>query len=161
MNTLKKSYASPTLGHVHLKVSDLERSVEFYLKALGLEVTTRYSDRAAFLSYDGYHHHLGLNVWDSAGGSPPPPHSTGLYHFALLYPTRRDLAAAVRRVLEHGCRLSGASDHGVSEAVYFEDPDGNGIELYWDRPRESWPTRQNGELEMFTRPLDLTELLRS
>lgn len=147
------------LGHVHLKVSDLERSIRFYRETLGLELMTRYGREAAFLSYDGYHHHLGLNVWTSRGGGQPPRGSTGLYHFALLHPTQESLAKAVRRLLDRGIRIEGASDHGVSLAVYFSDPDGNGIEIYWDRPREEWPTDDHGRIVMYTRPLDLPSLL--
>ena len=146
------------VGHVHLKVADLDRAVGFYSGVLGFEVTTRMPG-AAFLSAGGYHHHIGLNTWESAGASPPPPGATGLYHVAIRYPTRAALAAAVRRVLEAGVRLTGASDHGVSEALYLRDPDGNGIELYCDRPRSEWPRRPDGGLVMFTEPLDLEGLL--
>jgi len=146
------------VGHVHLKVSDLERSVDFYRDVLGFELQQRFGDSAAFLGAGGYHHHVGLNTWESAGGSPPPTGTTGLFHAAFLYPTRRALAVAVHRVLEAGVSLAGASDHGVSEAVYLADPDGNGIELYRDRPRAQWPRSEDG-VEMFTRPLDLGVLL--
>lgn len=145
------------IGHVHLKVADLERAERFYCDVLGFEVTAR-RPGAVFLSAGGYHHHLGLNVWESAGGSPPPAGSTGLFHVAILYPTRHALAEALQRVLDHGVRLDGASDHGVSEAIYLHDPDGNGIEIYCDRPREAWP-RQDGALVMPTRALDLAALL--
>lgn len=148
------------VGHVHLKVSDLERAIAFYRDVLGMQITSRYGRRAAFLSYDGYHHHLGLNVWESEGASPPPRHSTGLYHLALLYPSREVLAQVVARVLEAGVPLEGASDHGVSEAAYLSDPDGNGIELYWDRPEAEWPRSPGGDIEMSTQPLDLDRLLR-
>ena len=147
------------IGHVHLKVSDLERAVAFYEGVLGFDVLTRYGEEAAFLSAGGYHHHIGLNTWESHGAGPPPPHTTGLFHFAIRFPDRRALAQAVRRVLEAGVPLTGASDHGVSEAIYLHDPDENGIELYWDRPREEWPTGPDGELTMYTRPLDLEALL--
>ena len=146
------------VGHVHLKVSDLERSVDFYRDVLGFELQQRFGDSAAFLGAGGYHHHVGLNTWESGGGPPAPPGSTGLFHAAFLYPTRRALAVAVHRVLEAGVSLAGASDHGVSEAVYLADPDGNGIELYRDRPRAQWPRSEDG-VEMFTRPLDLGVLL--
>ena len=148
-----------TIGHVHLKVADLERSLAFYRDVLGFEVTQRFGSQAAFLSTGGYHHHLGLNTWESAGGSPPAPGTTGLYHVAFLYPTRAELADAVRGVLQAGIPLSGAADHGVSEAVYLHDPDGNGVELYWDKPKERWPHTENGALTMFTAPLDLDGLL--
>jgi catechol 2,3-dioxygenase len=151
--------AGATIGHVHLKVSDLERSVAFYRDVLGFELQMMYGDQAAFLSAGGYHHHLGLNTWESAGAPPGPRRAPGLYHVAFLYPERRDLAAAVRRVLENGVALTGASDHGVSEAIYLNDPDGNGIELYWDRARAEWPRNPDGSLTMFTRRLDLDELL--
>lgn len=148
------------IGHVHLKVADLTRALDFYCGVLGFELTQRYGSGAAFVSAGGYHHHIGLNTWESLGGSPPPPVATGLYHLAILYPTRAALADALRRVLAAGIPLDGASDHGVSEAIYLRDPDQNGVELYWDRPAEAWPRTPNGELAMFTRPLDLTGLLR-
>jgi catechol 2,3-dioxygenase len=147
------------IGHVHLKVSDLDRSLEFYCGVLGFEVQDRIGDQAAFVSAGGYHHHIGLNTWESAGASPPPPHTTGLYHFAIRYPSRAALAGALRRLAEAGVPLSGASDHGVSEAIYLSDPDQNGIELYWDRPRDRWPHRDDGSLDIYTRPLDLRGLM--
>src|ERR1044071_6748720 len=147
--------AGADIGHVHLKVSDLERSVVFYRDVLGFEVMHRYGEDALFLSAGGYHHHIGLNTWQSKGGMPPPAGATGLFHVAILYPTRAALADAVRRVLAAGIELDGASDHGVSEAIYLRDPDGNGVELYWDRPREQWPRTPDGTLAMFTRALDL------
>jgi len=149
------------IGHVHLKVADLERALEFYRDVLGFELTQRYGSQAAFVSAGGYHHHIGLNTWESLGGSPPPPGTTGLYHVAILYPTRASLADALRRVLNAGIALEGASDHGVSEAIYLRDPDGNGVELYWDRPPEQWPRAADGSLAMFTRPLDLDALLET
>jgi catechol 2,3-dioxygenase len=148
------------IGHVHLKVSDLERALRFYQDVLGFELTQRYGRQAAFLSAGGYHHHIGLNTWESAGGSPPATGATGLYHLAILYPSRAELADALRRLMEAGIPLEGASDHGVSEALYLRDPDGNGVELYWDRPQEQWPHNSQGELEMFTHSLDLNDLLR-
>lgn len=148
------------IGHIHLKVADLERALRFYCGVLGFEITQRYGSQAAFVSAGGYHHHIGLNTWESRGGSPPPPGTTGLYHTAILYPTRKALAVALRRVLDARVGLDGASDHGVSEAVYLRDPDDNGVELYWDRPPEQWPRTPSGELAMFTRPLDLSGLLR-
>lgn len=147
------------IGHVHLKVSNLERAVAFYRDAFGFELQLRYGEQAAFLSAGGYHHHIGLNTWESRGGSPPPSGSTGLYHFAILYPSRRELARALQRLLEHDVEIDGASDHGVSEAIYLHDPDGNGIEIYADRPAERWPRDARGELLMSTRPLDLQALL--
>lgn len=149
------------VGHVHLKVADLERAIRFYRDVLGFEVMQRMGDSAAFLSAGGYHHHVGLNTWESAGGSPPPPGSTGLYHVAFRYPDRAALAVAFRRLVEHSMVLDGAADHGVSQALYLRDPDGNGVELYYDRPREEWPTDADGGLAMFTRPLDLESLARS
>ncbi len=146
------------IGHVHLKVADLERAVIFYRDVLGFEVMQRYGRQAAFLSAGGYHHHIGLNIWESAGGEPPPRGCTGLYHFAILYPNRKELARALKGLLNHGLPIEGASDHGVSEAIYLRDPDGNGIELYYDRPRDEWPFK-NGELKMTTEPLDLDGLL--
>ena len=148
------------IGHVHLKVADLERSLRFYCDVLGFQLTQRYGTQAAFVSAGGYHHHIGLNTWDSLNGSPPPSGTTGLYHAAILYPTRRSLAVALRRLLDAGVRLDGASDHGVSEALYLRDPDENGIELYWDRPQDQWPRTPDGELAMFTRRLDLNGLLK-
>jgi catechol 2,3-dioxygenase len=147
------------IGHVHLKVADLERAIGFYRDILGFELTQRYGSSAAFLSAGGYHHHIGLNTWESAGGAAPPPGTTGLYHLAILYPTRAELADAVRRVLDAGMELDGASDHGVSDAVYLRDPDGNGVELYCDNPQDQWPRTAAGELAMHTRPLNLAELL--
>lgn len=147
------------IGHVHLKVSELDRAVAFYRDVLGFELQQRLGDQAAFLSAGGYHHHIGLNTWESRGGSPPPPGTTGLYHFAVRYPTRKALAQAVRRVLDAGLRLE-ASDHGVSEAVYLRDPDGNGIELYWDRPSEEWPREPDGKsVAMVIEALDVEGLL--
>ena len=148
------------IGHVHLKVADIERSLAFYCGVLGFELMQRYGSQAAFISAGGYHHHIGLNTWESFGGPPPPPNCTGLFHLAILYPTRATLADALRRLTEASIALDGASDHGVSEALYLRDPDENGVELYWDRPKESWPHGANGELAMFTRPLDLDDLLR-
>jgi catechol 2,3-dioxygenase len=147
-----------TVGHVHLKVSDLERAVRFYSEALGFAVMQRMGSHAAFLSAGGYHHHVGLNTWESAGGPPPPPGTTGLFHVAFRYPDRAALARAYRRLAEHGVRLDGASDHGVSEALYLRDPDGNGVELYWDRPPEEWPRDPSGALAMTTQRLDLEAL---
>jgi catechol 2,3-dioxygenase len=147
------------VGHVHLKVADLERAVAFYAGVLGFELTQRMGASAAFLSAGGYHHHLGLNTWESRGGAPPPPGTTGLYHVAFRYPDRRALADALRRLLRAGVPLDGAADHGVSEALYLRDPDGNGVELYRDRPREAWPRQPDGTLAMVTRPLDLDALL--
>jgi catechol 2,3-dioxygenase len=147
------------MGHVHLKVADLDRSLAFYCGVLGFEVMQRFGSQAAFISAGGYHHHIGLNTWESAGGSPPLPGSTGLYHLAILYPTRVELADALRRLLAAKIPLDGASDHGVSEALYLRDPDQNGVELYWDRPRAEWPQTSDGQLALFTRPLDLGRLL--
>lgn len=147
------------IGHVHLKVADLERALGFYRDVLGFSVTQAYGRQAVFLSAGGYHHHLGLNTWESAGGSAPASGTTGLYHVAILYPTRKELADALHRVLAAKLELDGAADHGVSEAIYLRDPDGNGVELYWDRPPEQWPRTAAGELAMFTRSLDLDGLL--
>jgi catechol 2,3-dioxygenase len=156
------TYTAPPgtrVGHVHLKVADLDRAIGFYSGVLGFEVTQRLGDQAAFLSAGGYHHHIGLNTWESRGGTPPPAGTTGLYHAAFLYPDRAALARAVQRVLDAGIALDGASDHGVSEAVYLTDPDGNGVELYRDRPEAEWPRRADGGLAMITAPLDLRGLL--
>ena len=147
------------VGHVHLRVADLERAIRFYSEVLGFEVMQRMGAQAAFLSAGGYHHHVGLNTWESRGGSAPGPGTTGLYHVAFLYPSRAALGRAYRRLIEHAIALEGASDHGVSEALYLRDPDGNGIELYCDRPREAWPRDADGVLEMVTRRLDLEDLL--
>jgi catechol 2,3-dioxygenase len=147
------------IGHVHLKVADLDRALSFWQGVLGFEITLRLGRQAAFLSAGGYHHHIGLNTWESAGGSPPPPHATGLYHAAILYPTRALLADALRRVISAGIELDGAADHGVSEALYLRDPDQNGVELYWDRPPAQWPKNADGSLAMYTRALDLDGLL--
>ena len=147
------------IGHVHLKVSDLDRALAFYEGVLGFEVMLRHADQAAFISAGGYHHHIGLNTWESKGAGPPPRNSTGLYHTAIRFPDRKTLAQAVKRVLDAGIPLDGASDHGVSEAIYLRDPDDNGVELYRDRPREEWPTTPDGEPTMYTRPLDVAALL--
>ena len=148
------------IGHVHLKVADLERSLGFYCGVLGFELTQRMGAEAAFVSAGDYHHHIGLNTWHSLGGSPPPPGTTGLFHVAILYPTRALLADALKRLMRARISLDGASDHGVSEALYLRDPDENGLELYWDKPFESWPRTPDGKLAMFTRPLDLEALSR-
>ena len=153
--------AETVVGHVHLKVADLDRAIAFYSDVLGFEVTQRIGDAAAFLGAGGYHHHVGLNTWESRGGAPPPRSATGLYHVAFRYPSRTALAAAFRRLLEFEVPLDGAADHGVSEALYLRDVDGNGIELYWDRPVEEWPQDEQGRLAMFTRPLDLEDLLEA
>jgi catechol 2,3-dioxygenase len=149
------------IGHVHLKVADLDRALAFYCGVLGFELMQRYGQQAAFIAAGSYHHHIGLNTWESLGGSPPAPGTTGLFHTAILYPTRASLADALRRLMAAGIELDGASDHGVSEALYLRDPDQNGVELYFDRPRAQWPTNASGELEMFTRRLDLKHLLAS
>jgi catechol 2,3-dioxygenase len=146
------------IGHVHLKVADLQRALDFYCGILGFELTTTYPG-AAFISAGGYHHHIGLNTWESRGGHPPAPGTTGLYHTAILYPTRKLLADALRRLIAAKIPLDGASDHGVSEALYLRDPDQNGVELYWDRPKDHWPQKPDGSLEMFTRRLDVQDLL--
>lgn len=147
------------IGHVHLKVSDLERSLKFYCELLGFELTTIYGESAAFISAGGYHHHIGLNVWFSKDGSPPPKNSTGLFHIAIKYPTRKDLAVILKRLLNNNYSITGASDHGVSEAIYLNDPDKNGLELYWDKPKEEWPSKPDGSLDMYTKPLDVEGLL--
>ncbi|MEM9427611.1 MAG: VOC family protein [Pseudomonadota bacterium] len=154
-----KADAGTAIGHTHLKVSDLERSIDWYQKVLGLDLMQRYGTSAAFLSVGGYHHHLGLNTWHSRGGPRPAPDATGLYHVAFLYPTRTALAKALANVLRQGVHLTGHADHGVSEAVYFDDPDGNGIELYRDRATDEWPRQADGTLHMVNDPLDIEELL--
>ncbi|QJW94138.1 VOC family protein [Frigoriglobus tundricola] len=148
------------IGHIHLKVADLERALRFYCGVLGFQLTQRYGTQGAFVSAGGYHHHIGLNTWGSRGGSPPPPGTTGLYHVAILYPTRRALAEALQRLIAAGISLDGAADHGVSEALYLRDPDDNGVELYWDRSQEAWPRTPQGDLAMYTRRLDLHSLLK-
>ena len=147
------------IGHVHLKVSEIERSLKFYRDVLGFEVTQRMGNSAVFLSAGGYHHHIAINTWESRGGTPPPAGTSGLYHFAILYPTRKRLAQALKQLLKSGIKLDGAADHGVSIALYLQDPDLNGVELYWDRPRDEWPTASDGTLQMFTKTADLNELL--
>ncbi|MCP9290381.1 VOC family protein [Gracilimonas sediminicola] len=147
------------IGHVHLKVSDLQQSLDFYCGLLGFELITTYGDQAAFISAGGYHHHIGLNTWQSKGAPPAPRKSTGLFHTAILYPTRKDLAEILQRLIDADYQLSGASDHGVSEALYLDDPDQNGVELYWDRPENEWPRNEDGSLNMFTKVLDLQDLL--
>jgi catechol 2,3-dioxygenase len=155
----KAIHSGVRVGHVHLKVADLERALRFYQGVLGFELTQRMGDSAAFLSAGGYHHHIGLNTWESAGGVAPPQGTTGLYHLAIVYPTRAELADALHRLIDAGIPLDGAADHGVSEALYLRDPDGNGVELYWDRPEEQWPRNPDGNLTMYTRHLDLKALL--
>lgn len=160
---MNKNYTTPSetrIGHVHLKVSDLDRALEFYRDLLGFELTTMYGENAAFLSAGGYHHHIGLNTWHSKGGQPAPRNSAGLYHTAILYPTRKDLAEILQRLIDAGYPISGASDHGVSEAIYLNDPDGNGVELYRDRPRGEWEYSEDGSVKMVTQPLDLQDLLQ-
>ena len=151
--------AGVRIGHVHLKVSDLDRVLRFYCEVLGFELMQRFGTSAAFIAAGGYHHHIGLNTWESLGAPPPPPGTTGLYHFAILFPTRAALAKTFKRIVTSGIELDGASDHGVSEALYLRDPDSNGVELYWDRPQTEWPREQDGSLAMFTRRLDLDSLL--
>ena len=147
------------IGHVHLKVSDLDKALAFYKDLLGFQITQRYGAQAVFLSAGGYHHHIGLNTWYSKNAPPAPKNTAGLFHTAILYPERRDLAVVLKRLMDAGYPLTGASDHGVSQALYLDDPDKNGVELYWDRPREEWPVDENGELTMVTEPLNLQELL--
>jgi catechol 2,3-dioxygenase len=149
----------PIVGHVHLKVADLDRAIRFYRDVLGFELTQKFGSQAAFLGAGGYHHHVGLNTWESAGGTPPPPGHSGLYHSAFLFPDRASLGAAIRRVLEAGIPLDGAADHGVSEAVYLRDPDGNGVELYRDRAEKDWPCDEQGNLAMVNAPLDVQALV--
>ena len=159
---MKEVYKIPSqtrIGHVHLKVADIARSLAFYCDLLGFEITTRYGADAVFISAGGYHHHIGLNTWYSKNGPPAPVHATGLFHTAILYPERKDLAVIFDRLRRAKYPLTGASDHGVSEALYLDDPDQNGVELYWDRPREAWPRQADGSVEMYTRPLDLEGLL--
>jgi catechol 2,3-dioxygenase len=151
--------AGTRIGHVHLKVAELDRALDFYCGVLGFELMQRFGSQAAFVSAGGYHHHIGLNTWESAGGKPPAAGSTGLYHLAIVYPTRADLGQALKRLIRKGVKLDGAADHGVSEALYLRDPDENGVELYWDRPRELWPLTANGGIAMYTRALDLDGLL--
>lgn len=159
--TARPVHPGTRIGHVHLKVADLERALAFYCGVLGFEITQRYGTQAAFISAGGYHHHIGLNTWESKGGSPPPPGTTGLYHTAILYPDLAALADALKRLIAAGVPLTGASDHGVSEALYLDDPDGNGVELYWDKPEAAWPRDADGNLAMVTRRLDLDDLLAS
>jgi len=161
MSSSNPIHPQTRIGHVHLKVADLQRALDFYSGVLGFQITQRYGSQAAFLAAGGYHHHIGLNTWESRAGSPPQPGSTGLYHLAIVYPTRAELADALRRLVQNGVPLDGASDHGVSEALYLRDPDGNGVELYWDRPENEWPRSREGALAMTTGPLDLEDLLRT
>ncbi len=159
---MEQSYSIPAgarIGHVHLKVADLDRALAFYCGLLGFELITMYGTDAAFISAGGYHHHIGLNTWYSKGAPPAPMRSAGLFHTAILFPTRKDLAMAYKQLLDAGYPLSGVADHGVSEALYLNDPDQNGVELYWDRPQEEWPLKPDGSIEMYTRPLDLDSLL--
>jgi len=151
--------AATRIGHVHLKVSDIQRALDFYCGQLGFELITTYGDSAAFISAGGYHHHIGLNTWYSKNGQPAPANTTGLFHTAILYPTRKDLAIIFKRLNDAGYPFTGASDHGVSEALYLDDPDKNGVELYWDKPKDKWPKKADGSLEMYTRQLDLAELM--
>lgn len=158
-NTIYTVPAQTRIGHVHLKVSDLDKSIKFYNGLLGFQVTMMYGNQAAFLSAGGYHHHIGLNTWHSKNGEPAPTNSTGLYHVAIVYPNRKDLAAILSRIIQAKYPLGGASDHGVSEALYLNDPDGNGLELYWDKPRDQWPSTAEGGIDMYTIALDLEDLL--
>lgn len=158
-----KEYKIPPqtkIGHVHLKVTNLQRSIDFYCRLLGFEITTTYGNQAVFISAGGYHHHIGLNTWYSYGAKPAPVHAAGLFHTAILYPTRKDLASIYQRLLDAKYAITGAADHGVSEAIYLNDPDENGVELYWDRPQHLWPKKEDGSLEMFTKQLDLGNLLK-
>jgi len=160
---MKEDYIIPAqtkIGHVHLKVADIQRSLKFYHDLLGFELTTMYGDQAAFISAGGYHHHIGLNTWQSKDAPPASPHGVGLYHTAIVYPTRKDLAVIYDRLLKAHYPLTGASDHGVSEAIYLNDPDNNGVELYWDKPKELWTYKPDGSIEMFTHALDLADLLK-
>lgn len=160
---MKDEYTVPAktrIGHVHLKVSDLDRALAFYRDLLGFQVTMKYGNEAVFISAGGYHHHIGLNIWNSKGSSPATKEGVGLFHMAILYPTRKDLAIIYDRLKKAQYPLTGASDHGVSEAIYLDDPDGNGIELYWDRPRKQWPFKDNGNLDMYTKPLDLESITK-
>jgi catechol 2,3-dioxygenase len=162
--TMTDTYTVPAetrIGHTHLKVANLERAIAFYCDVLGFELMQRYGTSAAFVSAGGYHHHIGLNTWESLNGSPPPLGTTGLYHVALLYPTRKDLAQITKRLMDHGIELVGASDHGVSEAIYLRDPDENGLELYWDKPKDQWPVTPEGKLAMTTDRLDLDDLFNA
>lgn len=159
MSSDYKVPAQTRIGHVHLKVSDIQRSLDFYCGLLGFELITMYGEQAAFISAGGYHHHIGLNTWQSEGAPPAPKRSPGLFHTAILYPTRKDLAEIFKRVYEAGYPFTGYSDHGVSEALYLDDPDENGVELYWDRPKEQWPREEDGSITMYTRSLDLRDLL--
>lgn len=160
MSSTYKAPDSTSVGHIHLKVADLDRALKFYRDLLGFELTNKFGDQAAFLSAGGYHHHIGLNTWHSKGGPSAPQNSAGLYHTAFLYPTRKDLAVILKRLIDNGYPISGASNHGVSEAIYLNDPDGNGVELYRDRPKEEWTYRSDGSIEMVTEPLDLQNLLQ-
>lgn len=160
MNTAYTIPSQTKIGHVHLKVADINRSLEFYCGLLGFELTMMYGSNAAFISAGGYHHHIGLNTWYSKGQPPAPVNAVGLFHTAIVYPTRKDLAVIYKRLMDAGYPFTGASDHGVSEALYLNDPDENGVELYWDRPKEQWPKNEDGSLEMFTRALDLEDLLK-
>jgi catechol 2,3-dioxygenase len=152
--------AQTSIGHVHLKVSNIENSLKFYRDILGFEITQHYGDSAVFLSAGGYHHHIGLNTWHSKDADPAPVRAAGLYHLAILYPTRKDLGVALKRLIDTQYPLTGASDHGVSQALYLNDPDRNGVELYWDRPKEEWPVDEKGNLNMVTEALDLHDLLQ-
>ena len=162
METQSNNYTIPAdtrIGHIHLKVADLQRALDFYTGLLGFELTTTYGEDAAFISAGGYHHHIGLNTWLSKNAPPAPARSAGLFHTAIVYPTRRDLAVALKRLLDADYPLTGASDHGVSEAIYLNDPDRNGVELYWDRPEKDWPRKPDGTIDMYTHPLDLDDLM--
>jgi catechol 2,3-dioxygenase len=160
MNSLYQIPTATRIGHVHLKATDLQRALDFYCGVLGFDLVMKYGKDAAFISAGGYHHHIGLNTWQSKGGKPAPKNTAGLYHTAILYPTRQDLAKIFKRLIDLNYPITGAADHGVSEAIYLDDPDENGVELYWDRPKEQWPTDADGELIMYTRALDTRGLLQ-